>query len=283
MTFTTITSVSALDFTNEELDIGDTAAFVTKMNSYMAKIQAQMNQVSVAIGDINTVGAEQSTAASTAAALQITLAASIAALDAPIAAVEAVQTTLDAAVLEYDTAVADFANLSALTPAEATALSDALDALIVATSVVLLTGNQTIAGNKTFTGVIKVDHANATISIDADSGNNPLLNFQTADATKAQIYYVSSNDRLRIGKLANGDSGNQFDIFSDYTTFSKVVRGVTPVGTTDLTTKAYVDDNTNVVQQDSSWSMVMPTAAGTAGQQLEVGSVSGTVVTMVWV
>ncbi len=276
MTFTTITSVSALDFTNEELDIGDTAAFVTKMNSYMAKIQAQMNQVSVAIGDINTVGAEQSTAASTAAALQITL-------DASIAAVEAVQTTLDAAVLEYDTAVADFANLSALTPAEATALSDALDALIVATSVVLLTGNQTIAGVKTFTGVIKVDNANATISIDADSGNNPLINFQTAGDTKAQIYYVSSNDRLRIGKLANGDSGNQFDIFSDYTTFSKVVRGVTPVGTTDLTTKAYVDDNTNVVQQDSSWSMVMPTAAGTAGQQLEVGSVSGTVVTMVWV
>jgi len=248
MTFTTITSVSALDFTNEELDIGDTAAFVTKMNSYMAKIQAQMNQVSVAIGDINTVGAEQSTAASTAAALQITL-------DASIAAVEAVQTTLDAAVLEFDTAVADFANLSALTPAEATALSDALDALIVATSVVLLTGIQTVAGVKTFTSAMNLDsnlnvggdldvgdgtdgtNVNPIILIDAGASGNPSIRLSHQGVLTS--FLTGRTDYISLVKDEAAD--NYLRIYNDYSIFNNVVRGVTPVGTTDLTTKAYVD------------------------------------------
>ena len=150
----------------------------------------------------------------------------------------------------------------------------------------LLTGSQTVAGVKTFTNDIVTESVTPKIQINSTSGSGS-LEYLLNDARTALAYSgISDSDgfyQIRT-YLANGSTvGMSFTMYDNHAIFSKVCRGVTPVISSDFATKGYVDDNTNVVQQDSSWSMVMPTAAGTAGQQLEVGSVSGTVVTMVWV
>lgn len=60
--FTQITVVPPLDFTNEQLVVGDTSAHVSKMNSYMTKIQLWANDFAASIESMNALGGELASA-----------------------------------------------------------------------------------------------------------------------------------------------------------------------------------------------------------------------------
>ena len=60
--FTQITVVPPLDFTNEQLVVGDTSAHVSKMNTYMAKIQLWANDFAASIESMNALGVELASA-----------------------------------------------------------------------------------------------------------------------------------------------------------------------------------------------------------------------------
>lgn len=94
-TFSPIQDVSPIDFTNERLQIGDTGAHVSKMNSYMDKIEGWTDDISASLNSINVVGnqlASQSVIDSTTLSLLTT------AVSEAEAAIASLQVSLSSAV-----------------------------------------------------------------------------------------------------------------------------------------------------------------------------------------
>ena len=134
-------------------------------------------------------------------------------------------------------------------------------------------GTQTFNGDLSITG----GGGNSLLYLKAPTSSAPIMLFTINDVESARI--VGATDRVQLKRTG----GPTFTLFDTYAHVDSRLKVDTPTETADATTKGYVDDNTNVVQQTTGYQFVMPAATPTAGQSLEVGSVSGTTVTMVWV
>lgn len=96
MAFTPITETDTIDFSAEELVVGDLLEFLTKMSSYMVKIQAQANDIGAAINSINVLGAEMDAAQlSDMVAIEAEINNRIAAVEALQDSINAINTSLD--------------------------------------------------------------------------------------------------------------------------------------------------------------------------------------------
>ena len=141
--------------------------------------------------------------------------------------------------------------------------------------------NKTVGG--TLTGNVTMTKPTGDNYLTIISANNPIIILR-ADGNGGASGRIYANDNLlSITQYTNGVTNNELRLFPTYSISTQPLRGPTPANGQDYTPKDYVDDNVNVVQQAAAYQFVMPTAAPTAGQSLEVGSVSGTTITMVWV
>jgi hypothetical protein len=104
------------------------------------------------------------------------------------------------------------------------------------------TGAESVAGAKTFTDNTAVTKANPYLTINATTGNGH-LQFKENNVTRGLTYWDAAGDVFRLRRYdTDGTTVTSELKFNDgHVSTDTVFRGVTPVGTTDLTTKDYVD------------------------------------------
>jgi len=137
--------------------------------------------------------------------------------------------------------------------------------------------NQTIGGAKSFTGSMKIENV---------GGGAISLSLANAGNLSGQIIgYGTRFDILR--KKSDGSTGSNIRLsdsgitLSHRTTCSEAT--VSGDSANVVTTKGYVDDNANSVQQQGSVEVKLPTgAAGAIGDALRIASISGGVVQLEW-
>lgn len=116
-----------------------------------------------------------------------------------------------------DVSLGNVDNTSDLDKPISTDTQDALDLKADDNAVVKLTGNQTIAGNKTFTGTIKQDSASsATITVDPASGNDGSFRFEQGGSFKGIFQYSNSSGALRIVNRSGGSTMAFQDVTKTY-------------------------------------------------------------------
>lgn len=123
-TFAELPAFPVLDFTAEQLDKGDTVAFIAKMNSYMSKIVGWTNAAESWIDDVNNAGSEIEAVQFSSIAEVKALQALVASLQLDIANLETIATVdltqLQSKATEVEAIIATagsltIANISGLT------------------------------------------------------------------------------------------------------------------------------------------------------------------------
>ena len=223
MTFTPIGTVTLIDLTPETLNIGDTVEHVQKMNSMFNKLQSRLNEISASINSINTVGTEVTDALTNA--------------NNQIAIINTQATNLQAQINAYNA-------INGISGTDLVQLGNDIDSLVAASGgVVADTGNQSIAGEKTFTSVAKF---NDGIDINVASGASEAVNFYENGVLAARMFYSGAGSSVSFGKIkGDGTEGATFDFYDDFATFKTELRALaSTTGSSNslaYTTKDYVD------------------------------------------
>jgi len=96
----------------------------------------------------------------------------------------------------------------------------------------------------TMTGDLEIDNVSPKLILDSNFDEDSTITFKETNTIRSQLYYDASQDSFVVKRT----SGSTITLGASSAEFNTVVRGSTPVGDTDLTTKLYVDNNfSNVV------------------------------------
>ena len=223
-TFTDVDLVTPLDFTDEELDIGDTTAVVTKINGIETKLETWSAELSTSITSINAFGAELETAFD---ALNING-----------------NYSLNVDYIRYEDGVGTYyteirgaddqtnANIVWKLP---TVLGATGEALTVASesggTMVLEWSNSGGSDYPTTGGTLTGD---VTIN-----KTTPALSLTTSGTAKGELKHDGTS--LVLTHFNGGTTYAKLTFSATEATFDTVVRGEDPVGDADFATKGYVD------------------------------------------